>query len=131
MEKPVYNINIDTVLSYTDEDLIDIISCCIGDIGYWACIDNDRNEWWDARSDLPKDATIEDIILHILKKGERITLLDVEDDEEFWILTLDDLLKGIKMVIQDGEWNGNMWTIDGVVGDAIIQYALFDEIVFG
>lgn len=131
MDKPACNIHIDKSVSYTDEDLTDIISCCICDIGYWACIDNDSNEWWAARRELPKDATIEDIILHILKNGERVTLIDVEDDEEFWILTFDDFIKGIKMVIQSGDWDGDVYTLDGAIGDEIFQYALFNEIVFG
>ena len=131
MEKPVYNIHIDKILSYTDADLIDIISSGICEIGYWACIDNSRSEWRDAHGELPKGSTIEDIILHILKKGQGIVLIDAEDDEEFWTLKLDDLLRGIKMTIQSGEWDGEMGGIDGVVGDAIFQYALFNEVVFG
>ena len=121
--------------SYSDEDMIDIISSAVYDIGYWAVIHNDSNEWWEARSETPKDYTFEDIMYHILKKGERVIILDIEqlDDEDgdFWLLTLDNLLNGIKLTIQNKYWDGDIDTIDGEIGDIIFQYALFNEIVFG
>ena len=117
--------------SYSDEDMVNIISSAVYDIDYWAVIDNDSNEWDDARSEMPKDRTFEDLMYHILKKGERIVIWDAEDDEESWELTLDKLLNGIKLAIQNKYWDGDIDTIDGEIGDIIFQYALFDEIVFG
>lgn len=117
--------------NYSDEDLLDIISSAVYDIGYWSVIDNDSNEWWDARSEMPKDSTFEDLMYHILKKGERIIIIDAEDDDEWWHLTLDGLLDGIKLAIQNKYWDGDIDTIDGEIGDIIFQYALFNEIVFG
>lgn len=125
------------IFSYSDEDMIDIISSAVYDIGYWACIDNDSNEWWDARSEISKDATFEDLMYHILKKGEHIIIWDAEDDAydventDSWDLTLDGLLNGIKLAIQNKYWDGDLDTIDGEIGDIIFQYALFNEIVFG
>ena len=116
---------------FSDEDMIDIISSAVYDIGYWGCIDNDRNEWWDARSELPKGSTFEDLMYHILKKGESVLILDVEDEDECWDLTLDRLLNGIKFAIENKYWDGDIDTIDGEIGDIIFQYALFEEIVFG
>lgn len=134
--KLVINMNtkkysVQPTFSYSDEDMIDIISSGVYDIGYWSVIDNDSNEWWDARSEMPKDSTFEDLMYHILKKGERIIIFDVEDEEEMWHLTLDGLLNGIKLAIQNKYWDGDIDTIDGEVGDIIFQYALFNEIVFG
>ena len=117
--------------SYSDADLLDIISSGVYDIGYWSVIDNDSNEWWDARSEMPKDSTFEDLMYHILKKGERIIIFDAEDEDGIWHLTLDGLLNGIKLAIQNGYWDGDIDTIDGEIGDIIFQYALFNEIVFG
>ena len=123
--KPTFN--------YDDNDMIDIISSATYDISYWGIVNNDTNEWWEARSEMPKDATYEDLMYHILKKGERVFIDDVEgeDVEDYWILTLNDLLKGIKLTIENGYWNGKIDDIDGLVGDIIFQYALFDEIVYG
>ena len=122
---------IQPTFSYSDDDMIDIISSATYDISYWGGVDNDANEWWDARSEMPKGSTFEDLMYHILKKGERIIIFDVEDEEETWHLTLDGLLNGIKLAIQNGYWDGDIDTIDGEVGDIIFQYALFNEIVFG
>jgi hypothetical protein len=117
--------------NFSEEDMIDIISSAVYDIGHWGCIDNDRNEWWGARSELPKDSTFEDLMYHILKKNERVLVLDVEDEDEWWELTLDKLLNGIKLSIENKYWDGDIDTIDGEVGDIIFQYALFNEIVYG
>ena len=78
--------------TFDDEDILDVISSAIYDIGYWSCIDNDRNEWYDARAALGADATFEDLFFHILSKGERVQLFDIEDEDEVWFLTLDKLL---------------------------------------
>lgn len=120
---------------YTDEDMIDIISSAVYDIGYWACIDNERNEWYDAIAELPEDSTFEDLLYHILKKGEHVIILDTEhldeEDTDFWQLTMDAMLNGIKLTIEHGFWNGKLDDIDGEVGDIIFQYSLFGEITFG
>lgn len=117
--------------NYDDNDMIDIISSATCRMMYWGGIDNDRNEWWEARSELPKGSTLEDLLWHILKKGERVIIFDVEDEEEWWHLTLDGLLNGIKLTIENGYWDGRIDSIDGEIGDIIFQYALFEEIVFG
>lgn len=123
--------NVTTEFKFTDQDLIDIISSAVYDIGYWGCIDNDTNEWWDARAELPKDSTFEDLMYYILKKGDKIIIIDAEDDEESWDLTLNKLLNGIKLAIEKKYWNGDIDTIDGEVGDIVFQCALFNEIVYG
>ena len=116
---------------FDDNDMIDIISSAVYDIGYWGGI-HDSNEYYEARDELNKeDRTYEDILYHMLKKGDAIVMYDAEDESETWYLTLDKLLNGIKLTIENHYWDGDMDTIDGMVGDIIFQYALFDEIVFG
>jgi hypothetical protein len=44
---------------------------------------------------------------------------------------MDKLLQGIQMVIDSGEWDGDIDSMDGSIGDMIFQYGLFDEIIFG
>lgn len=122
--------SVQPTFNYSDEDLIDIISTGICDIGYWCGI-HDSNEYYEARDEVPNGSTFEDILLHMLKKGDYIIMYDVEDESETWWLTLDGLLEGIKLTIENGYWNGDLDTIDGEVGDIIFQHALFGEIVFG
>jgi hypothetical protein len=121
---------VQSTFSFSDQDILDIISTGVCDIGYWCGI-HDSNEYYEARDELPKGSTFEDILFRILQKGEHIVMYDIEDEFETWDLTLDKLLNGIKLTIENGFWNGKIDDIDGEVGDLIFQYALFDQIVFG
>ena len=123
--------SVQPTFNYSDQEMVDIISSAVYDIGYWAYIDNEAAEWDEGRNEVSKDYTFEDLMYHILKKGEKITIIDVEDDDEIWYLTLEGLLNGIKLAIQNKYWDGDVDIIDGEVGDIIFQYALFNEIVFG
>ncbi len=116
---------------YDDDDIIDVISSAIYDIGYWSCIDNDTKVWHKTSDSLDDDHTFEDVFFEILKNGQAVELIDVEDDEEVWELTLDKLIHGMQMAIDNGDWDGDVDELDGAIGDMIFQYALFDEIVFG
>jgi hypothetical protein len=124
-----YSVN--PTFDYSDDDILDIICSSVYDIGYWSVIDNDT-EVWNATSDsMDEDHTFEDVFYAILKNGQAVQLIDVEDPDEVWDLTLDKLLTGIKLAIQNGYWNGKIDDIDGEVGDIIFQYGLFNEIVYG
>ena len=124
-----YSVN--PTFKFSDEDMLDIISSATSDIGYWGGI-HDSTEYYEARAELKKeDRTYEDILYHMLKKGDKVVIYDVEDELETWDLTLDKLLNGIKLTIENGHWTGRIDDIDGEVGDLIFQYALFNEIVYG
>ena len=123
-----YSVN--PTVDYSDGDMLDIISSAVYDIGYWACINNDTEEWDEARKEIP-DGTFEDRMYYLLENGHEIEMFDVEDPDEVWYLTLDKLLNGIKLAIQNGYWNGKIDDIDGEVGDIVFQYGLFSEIVYG
>lgn len=117
--------------TFYDEDMFNIISAAIYDIGYWACIDNDTDVWHKMSDSLDEDSTFDDVFFEVLKSGQAVCLIDVEDDEEVWELTFDKLLHGVQLAIDNGDWDGDMDLLDGGIGDMIFQYALFDEIVFG
>ena len=118
--------------TYDDSDILDIISTAVYDIGYWSCIDNTTGVWHKAHKELEgEDACFEDVFFYILKSGESIQLIDVEDDEEVWDLTLEKLIHGMQLAVEQDYWNGDIDDLDGEVGDIIFQFALFDEIVFG
>ena len=119
------------VFQYNDEDMIDIISSAVYDIGYWSVIDNDTDIWNTTSDSLDDDHTFEDVFYEILKSGNAVQLIDAEDSDEVWELTLDKLLNGIRLAIENKYWDGDIDVIDGEVGDIIFQYALFNEIVFG
>ena len=123
-----YSVN--PTFNFSDEDLVDIISSAIYDIGYWACIDNSTTNWKNTSNSLPDDCTFEEVMLALMKT-DGVDILDAEGDDGPWNLTLDKLLSGIRLSIEHGFWNGKLDDIDGEVGDIICQYALFNEIVYG
>lgn len=118
------------VFNFSDDDLVDIISSAVYDIGYWGCIDNTTEDWRRVSNSLSKDRTFEDVMFSLMKDGCGVDILDVEDTDGPWNLTLEKLLSGIKLSIQNGFWNGKLDDIDGEVGDIVFQYALFGEIVY-
>ena len=119
------------VFEYNDDDMVGIISSAVYDIKYWAVIDNDTDIWNVTSDSLDDDHTFEDVFYTILKNGQAVQLIDSEDPDEIWDMTIDKLLNGIKLAIQNGYWTGNMDDIDGEAGDIIFQHALFNEIVYG
>ena len=119
------------IFDYNDDDMVGIISSAVYDIGYWSMINNDTKVWKMTSDSLDDDHTFEDVFYEILKNGQAVQLIDSEDPDEVWNMTLDKLLNGIKLAIQNGYWSGDMDDIDGEVGDIIFQYALFNEIVYG
>ena len=65
----------------------------------------------------------------ILLDGKHIVIGDVESDDE-WSLTLENLIEGIKKNhIERPHSNKDNYDADDY--DCIIQYALFDKLVFG
>jgi hypothetical protein len=107
---------------FNDEDMVDIISSAVYDIGYWGIIDNTTEDWQRVSASLPSDSTFEDIIWALLKTGNSLHIEDAENDDESYDLTLETLLNGIKLSIEKKCWNGNMDEIDGEVGDIIFQW---------
>lgn len=131
-----FNVEVKKTIKFTEEDLNDILcSCFEGGCSYWCCIDNTTTEWDKAREKLHlngnTDPTTEDIMLQMLVDGKPIRLIDQEEDKVYSLYMMR-FTKGIKMSIENGFWNGNdIWDVDGLVGDAIIQYAVFGEQVYG
>lgn len=117
--------------TYDDDDMMDIISSAIYDIGYWACINNDTEIWHKTNNSMDDDHTFEDVFFEILKSGQAVELIDVEDVDEIWELTLEKLVHGIQLAVEQNYWDGDMDNLDGEVGDIIFQMGLFDEIVYG
>lgn len=117
--------------TFYDADILDVICSAVYDIGYWACIDNDTEVWNQTSDSMSDDHTFEDVFFEILKNGQEVQLIDTEDDEVIWGLTLDNLLHGMQLAITNGDWDGDTDSLDGAIGDVIFQYGLFDEIVYG
>lgn len=126
-----YTFSFTKTFTFDETEMTDVISSAIYDIGYWACIDNDTEVWHKTSDSLDDDHTFEDVFFEVLKSGNPVLLIDVEDVDEVWELTMDKLINGIKLTIEQNYWDGDFDNIDGEIGDIIFQMALFGEIVFG
>ena len=114
---------------FTDQDMEDIVVTALeGGIGYWACLDNDNDDF-DAK---PEDVPTAVWCWQLIRQGKEIRFLDADDpDDAEYRLDLRTLLYGIEKAIESSVWDGDMDIIDAEVADAIFQYAVFDDIIYG
>lgn len=112
----------------TNNDLDDILETAGYGIGYWATS-------MDVSEDITKGGTV------VIELDEPIE----DGGQTEYEMKKEDLLKGIRMYLQDPQKPYNiLWfndktckteletgNVDSVVADMIVQYALFDEVVFG
>ena len=126
------DVEIKKTIKLSEEDILDILSAAFSSC-FWARIDNTTEAWDKARAEIKcTDPTVEDLMVWILNNGYEIIIIDREDEYEVYYLDKYKLLAGIKMAIENGFWDGaDVYDVDGEVGDAIIQYALFEELVYG
>lgn len=119
-------------IGFTEEDILDILCACIeGGCNYWAQIQNEGDEWDEVENELSKDHTIEDHIMALWNKGYYLAILDLEGGD-FHYISLERFFDGIQSVIDDGTWDGeDIYDVDGYVGDCIMQYATFGEVIYG
>ena len=96
-----------------------IVSALEGQSNYWVGVDNTTIEWRDKPKGMPVSQYATDLILN----GKKVVLYDIEDESETWELTLDKLLNGIgKAMSENRDYEDEC--------DTILQYALFDDLVF-
>lgn len=111
----------------TEEDIDDIMDAALYGINYWC---SEAEIVGERLGDYASDQ---------ISRGGTLKMYDAESDD-IWELTLEKFLKGFKLWVANGDdeygalqSDGSVDTgeIDSVMADMIIQYALFDEIVFG
>jgi len=103
-----------------------IVNALEGGSNYWVGVDNTTPEW----SNRPKEIPISTWVAKLLIDGETVTLYDIEDKTEFK-LTLDKLIKGFELNAKHRPFDSDLENGDGITADCILQYALFNEIVYG
>lgn len=137
----------------TKEDVLDIICSAVnGRAGYWVKVDASKEDYAEAKKHLikqgkdPKDICYEEVFAQVLFDGKEMSFTDVEKNETYF-LSLDKLFVGIRKTIEEGyyshynwyvpegdgfgEWQLNCCQVDSDVADAIIQFSLFGEVLFG
>ena len=123
-------LDVDMQIKVTSEDVDDIMAGGLdGGIIYWC----DKAE--------PVGDYLGEYASEQISKGGKIMLYDFEEGEKY-CLDLEKLLKGIKLWAEnpvgrscleymDGKLVIDCCNADAVVCDAIIQYALFGDVVYG
>ena len=134
--KTKFEVKAEICLKLSQQDIDDIMVAALeGGINYWAgeaeVIEEKRVAAWGHEQ---------------IARGGVLMIHDIEDPDEVWELNLEKFLKGFKLWIEkDGgyaicvkEDNGNIdansidtFNIDAGCADAIIQYALFGEVIYG
>ena len=121
-------------ITVTEQDIDDIVCTALeGGINYW-CDNVEVNG--DYLGEYASD--------QISRNGQlKFYVFDPVNDTDMFVLDKDNFIKGLRMYLEDpkppyditGTNHGkpvlDLCNCDAVVADMIIQYALFDEIVFG
>ena len=133
-----HTVTITMTKTYNTDDLINILSCITMDCPWCSDIDYRRDDYKEAKARLidkvNKDiyyVCYEDVLVEILEGGKSIWFIDAEDDYERYELTLDKLLNGIALNAKNRPHDCDIDNGDGITMDCIIQYALFDDVIFG
>ena len=123
----MYELSIGRTVRLTKENIDDIMCSALDSIGYWCRKAEVVGEY------------LGEYASEQIARGGTLILHDAESDDK-WALTIHDLLKGVKLWLQNGDdqyhalqKDGTIdcCEIDGEMADLIIQYALFGEVVFG
>ncbi len=124
------SIDVTVTILVTDYGVEDILRMGFDGISEWGHLDM-------SREDLIGEDVAANAAKVLLNKGA-ITIVDNEDMSDSWPLTLEKLISGVKWFIEE-EDNGAAYLNDGKLmtdclddfaADQIIQYALFEEILY-
>ena len=125
MNGNTFELHADLKFSVSRQDIDDIVSAALDYISYWC-----------REAEVVGGKYVGEYASDQISRGGSLMLYDAETDEK-WELTLEKLLTGIKMYVENGG-SSCVWdeaidtsTIDGLAADCIVQYGLFGELVFG
>lgn len=128
-----HNIEIKKTITLTSTDISDLLSAAFGG-SFWASVDWHTTEYAMAKQrlkDKGEKPCIEDVLVNILENNGSIIICDDEEGEEYEIV-LDKLLWAVEQIIQNEYWDGeDIGDVDSIIGDAILQYACFDDVIYG
>lgn len=124
----LFTINVNVVV--TNEDIENIIVTAIeGGIGYWACLINEGKDW----DDKPHNISTSVHVANLLMKRKGVWFYDTDEGmnkESMWELTIDKFLSGLKMWVAKNK-RVDFDNVDANDADHILQYALFNDIIYG
>lgn len=120
------------ITGLTSEELVDFLSCVNTAIAYWAqTIEIDDKAYAES---ITKDSTLEECWEAALRGDHELVVsyYDQDGDEDTCTaeLNMNNIINGFNSALDNG-WNGSMDTLDDEVADMIVQYALFEDIIYG
>ena len=126
---------IEITKKYSTDDLVNLLSTAIYGCSYWCSgLDYDSNEYKEARKRLIENRNnepcYEEVLVEMLENGKSIYWIDSEDDSRNE-LTLEKLLNGIKLNAEERPSDCDLDSGDAITVDCIIQYALFNNVLYG
>jgi hypothetical protein len=122
----MHKIDIKTTIKLSDQDINDLmVSALEGGINYWC---NNLEILYSDKIQFTNDTLASDVIA----LGGELKLYDIESDDT-WILDINKFMNGVKMYCKNNKIFDGVELIenhDADTADNIIQFALFNEIVF-
>ena len=115
--------------TYDKDDIEDIISVMFQSFNPYFMLDNTTDDWKKTKESLPKYTTIEEITRVMFASGYAIKIIDVEDGTDYY-MTQGMFEHGVQKAIDEEYWDGDIDTADSEVGYAILQFALFNEMLY-
>jgi hypothetical protein len=115
----------------TEEDIENIIVTAIeGGINYWGHIKRRVIDW----TDKPKNVPPSQWATKLLLEGKSVTIVECDEDSDEVVnheLTLEKVIQGFAKNYKERPWDNNIETGDADTASCIIQYAIFDDVVYG
>ncbi len=117
-------------MKFSEQDLFDLVCTALnGGISYWAGVDCRTPEWENVKGN-----GLEEKFFNILLNGGKVTLYDDTEegyDDGQYFIDLESLKDGIRITIEEGQWDGDMDEHDAETADCVFQNAIFGELVYG
>lgn len=104
-----------------------IVNAFEGGSTYWVGLDNTGSEW----ANKPQGKPLSMWAVKLLLEGKTVHLYDLEDDSEKWELTLAKIIAGVQQNHKARPSDSDIIEGDAETADCILQYALFNELVYG
>lgn len=122
------------VTELNEKDIETIIEGARCGVSYWCSEMTLREEVYNEYKNEENLKYHEEILARALKEGNLVVFYDAEDSSKYF-LTYDRLLNGVEKFINSGRCTNIEEIFEGNEDaddmDCIIQYALFDKIIFG
>jgi hypothetical protein len=102
--------------------------------GYGLELTYDEYEFQQAKktlNDMNESSCYEDVLMQILKDGKRLSLVDLEGDEETHSITLHDVHERVKNTPIMHLMNMINEEDDAVTADVILQTVFLNEVIYG